>query len=185
MTKTTSKQGIPRASEGHLWQGDTLSDTLPKTGSCHRRDSTDRVSQGIPFLQKDGQGESAIEHRARGGVPPFIGNGYPGYPFPATNDTDTLPKPASKKAQRRVKRRAQVIAEWWASVPAPRPAFFTPDELINAAGLDMPRMAAALFALGWTRVYRTLNHRAGTYWLPPCSPIARWPPYTPRHFACL
>jgi len=184
MTKSDLKQGIPRVSNCTFLQEVTLPDTLPKTGGFHRETGTDRVSQGIRYLQKDRQGARASGQGAQGVLPPFIGNRYPGYPVAPQTSAGNPAKPVSKKAERRLKRRADAIAKWWATVPAPRPFFYTSAQLAAAVGLDMPRMAAALTALGWTRIHRRLNHRTGTYWLPPGSPIAAWPPYTPRHFAC-
>lgn len=185
MTENAKKQGIPRASNGLFPQGDTLPDTLPKTGSFHRGETPRRVSQGIPFLKKDGRGGYSNGQGAQGVLPPFIGNRYPGYPVAHHPDAGNKPKPPTKRAQRRLKKRAKAIAQWWACLPSPRPFFFTPEQLSEALGLDTQRLAAALTSLGWTRTNRRINHRSGTYWLPPGSPIAHWPPYTPRQFTCL
>ncbi len=186
MTPTTQKQGIRRASNGPFPQGDTLADTLPKNGTSQSGDSTGRVSQGIYFPQKDGVGGYSHGHGAQGGLPPFIGNRYPGYPVTHRNEAGRVPKrTTAKRAERRLKRRTDAITKWWESLPTPRPFFFTPQQLSRDLGLVMRCLAPALMAIGWVRIQRRLNHKTGTYWLPPGSPIATWPPYTPRHFACL
>lgn len=185
MSIVNKTQGIHRASVGEVSRADTLPDTLPQNGASHRENDTDRVSQGICFLQKDGQVAVRQEQDAQGVLPPFIESRYPGYPVDPPPSGRAAYRLNTKKAQRRLKRRSHRISKWWASVPLPRPFFFTPAQLVHAIGLDLPRIAPALRMLGWTRCRRTLNHRSGTYWLPPGSPITHWPRHTFRHFACL
>lgn len=188
MTTPLKKQGLHRAPNGRYSKVNTLSNTLQENSISHRESNTNRAYEGIQFPYKDGRGVGGRHQVAQGGLPPFIGNSaplYPRDPVPATKSVPTKPRRATKSAQRRLMRHMDTVSKWWASLPTPRPWYYTPSDLQNAIGMMLARIAAALRAHGWVRITRSINGRRGPYWLPPDSPIASWSPYTARQFACI
>ena len=87
------------------------------------------------------------------------------------------------RAARRLAARQSQISLWWASMPTPRPDYFSPLALSLALDQNLRRMAAALRALGWQRVIRRVHGRQIALWLPPGSPITPRSRGRPRHDA--
>ena len=186
MTDADKTHGIPRVSQGISRVSSGVfshGDTLHENGTFQRVDASCRVSQGIHFLKKDGQGAGSDGRGAQGRPPLYMETDTLDTLYPPKN-AGNKPTQPKKKATRRLKKRAETVANWWASLPEPRPFFFTPAQLTEALRPKVRHLPTALEAAGWTRIRRTINCRPGTYWLPPGSPIAAWPPYTARHFAC-
>ena len=84
------------------------------------------------------------------------------------------------RATRRLVARQSHIQKWWASLPTPRPEYFTPLALTLALNENTRRLALALRLLGWQSVVRRVHGKSTRFWLPPDSPVTRRPRGRPR-----
>ncbi len=87
---------------------------------------------------------------------------------------------ARTRAARRLAARQTQVALWWASLPTPKPSYFTALALEAELTQPMRAMAAPLRALGWRRIMRRTHGKYIVLWLPPTSPVHPRPPGCPR-----
>ena len=186
------KSGYQGANSGGDTLLDTLSDTLPKNGTFHWGNPPDRVSQGIylvPKIPRDERAGTAVqEHSARkvfeiDALDTLI---------PCRQPTDLKSQPrtprssaSARRAERRLKRRVAQAQSWWGAVPAPRPIYLYPADLEALIGTTMRRIAPALRALGWRHMYRAMQGKRRTVWLPPGSPVPERSQGRQPHFPCV